>query len=238
MWAVCASLYHICEIKPANVLITNYMGAKLSDFGTSRALENTYRDMFVGTSLFAAPEVMRNEPCDEKNDVYSFGLILLDMAVSGDLVEFFQIRWHADHPYHDHRAVNYKEVMNAVWHQGWRSVGSDDTGMGLPGAPPSVLALIMRCCAHIPLERPSFRELLGLLTGPCAAEIENEASYHLFTRFNPGNRSTTATGIGARNGSFASDTTTDAAMDADASRPAASNELNEPLLLKAAEEGL
>ena len=228
---------HICENKPANVLVTNYVGAKLSDFGTSRALENTYADTFVGTPLFAAPEVMRNEPYDEKNDVYAFGLILLDMAVFGGLIEFFQVRWLAEHPFSDHSAVNYKEFMNAVWHQGWRSVGSDDTGKGLPGAPPSVMALIMRCCAHNPMERPSFREALGILTGPCVTEIELKATFEPFVRFSSGSRSTTMAEIGARGESFASDTTTDAAVDSAASYPAESNELNEPLLLSAAEEG-
>ena len=41
----------------------------------------------VGTPLFCAPEVFRGETYDEKCDCYSFGLVLLSMAVEEPLLE-------------------------------------------------------------------------------------------------------------------------------------------------------
>lgn len=63
------------DVKPDNVLMTDFLSAKLSDFGTSRSQGPDKKLMMtaVGTPLFCAPEVMRGDAYDEKVDVYSFG---------------------------------------------------------------------------------------------------------------------------------------------------------------------
>jgi serine/threonine protein kinase len=68
--------------QPDNVLVTEFLRAKLSDFGTSRA-QGTDDDVAmtaVGTPLFCAPEILRGEAYDASADVYSFGLLLLAMV--------------------------------------------------------------------------------------------------------------------------------------------------------------
>lgn len=71
-------------LQPDNVLVTEFVGAKLSDFGTSRAHGEGHEDVAmtaVGTPLFCAPEITRGEAYDASADVYSFGLLLLAMVL-------------------------------------------------------------------------------------------------------------------------------------------------------------
>jgi serine/threonine protein kinase len=53
--------------KPDNCLITDFLSAKITDFGTSRSKGAEDITMTaVGTPLYAAPELMRGENYDEK----------------------------------------------------------------------------------------------------------------------------------------------------------------------------
>jgi serine/threonine protein kinase len=71
-------------MQPDNVLVTEFLRAKISDFGTSYALSADSSDdvamAAVGTPLFCAPEIMRGEAYNASADVYSFGLLLLAMV--------------------------------------------------------------------------------------------------------------------------------------------------------------
>jgi len=54
------------------VLIAASDVVKISDFGTSRECTDKSTKMsFAGTVAWMAPEVIRNEPCSEKVDVWS-----------------------------------------------------------------------------------------------------------------------------------------------------------------------
>lgn len=61
-----ACIYHV-----HSVLIARNDIVKISDFGTSREwTERSARMSFAGTVAWMAPEVIRNEPCSEKIDVW------------------------------------------------------------------------------------------------------------------------------------------------------------------------
>ena len=47
----------------------------------------------VGTPLFCCPEMMRGEFYDEKADIYSFGITLINMAVDEPLIDFLSGRF-------------------------------------------------------------------------------------------------------------------------------------------------
>jgi serine/threonine protein kinase len=51
----------------------------------------------VGTPLFAAPEIARGESYDESVDVYSFGLMLVNLATIEPILDFIAERWRVDH---------------------------------------------------------------------------------------------------------------------------------------------
>ena len=54
-----------------SVLIAVNDVVKISDFGTSREwTEKSTKMSFAGTVAWMAPEVIRNEPCSEKVDIW------------------------------------------------------------------------------------------------------------------------------------------------------------------------
>ncbi|KAH7444156.1 hypothetical protein KP509_02G067400 [Ceratopteris richardii] len=70
------------DVKAANVLLTDTMEAKLGDFGLARLIN---RDEMVtittaGTPGYVAPEIVHAGRVTEKADVYSFGVLAMEIA--------------------------------------------------------------------------------------------------------------------------------------------------------------
>ncbi|KAF8406901.1 hypothetical protein HHK36_006022 [Tetracentron sinense] len=70
------------DLKSPNLLVDKNWVVKVCDFGLSRLKHNTFLSSksTAGTPEWMAPEVLRNEPSNEKCDVYSFGVILWELA--------------------------------------------------------------------------------------------------------------------------------------------------------------
>ncbi|KAI9073141.1 hypothetical protein K1719_044892 [Acacia pycnantha] len=71
------------DLKPSNILLNKFMVAKIADFGLSRAFTNE-RDSHLstqpaGTPGYIDPEFQRSGKLDKRSDIYSFGMILLQL---------------------------------------------------------------------------------------------------------------------------------------------------------------
>jgi serine/threonine protein kinase len=71
-----------CDIKPQNILLDDSFSARISDFGLAKLLlsnQTRTRTMIRGTRGYVAPEWFKNVPVTAKVDVYSFGVLLLEI---------------------------------------------------------------------------------------------------------------------------------------------------------------
>lgn len=71
------------DVKPANIIFNSEGRPVLSDFGIAMALSNderlTQAGMAIGSPAYMSPEQLRGGEVTPKSDIYSFGLVLLEM---------------------------------------------------------------------------------------------------------------------------------------------------------------
>ncbi|PKU87666.1 G-type lectin S-receptor-like serine/threonine-protein kinase At5g35370 [Dendrobium catenatum] len=71
-----------CDVKPENILLHSSGGVKISDFGMAKLMSTDQSGLFTtmrGTRGYLAPEWLTNSAISDKTDVYSFGLVLLEI---------------------------------------------------------------------------------------------------------------------------------------------------------------
>ncbi|XP_044466257.1 probable serine/threonine-protein kinase SIS8 isoform X2 [Mangifera indica] len=130
------------DLKSPNLLVDKNWVVKVCDFGLSRMKNSTFLSSrsTAGTAEWMAPEVLRNEPSDEKCDVYSFGVILW---------ELFTMR----QPW---GGMNPMQVVGAVGFQHRRLDIPDNMD-------PAIADIIRKCWQTDPRLRPTFAEIMAAL---------------------------------------------------------------------------
>ncbi|XP_058096102.1 G-type lectin S-receptor-like serine/threonine-protein kinase At5g24080 [Magnolia sinica] len=71
-----------CDIKPENILLDENFCPKVSDFGLAKLMGREHSQvvtMIRGTRGYLAPEWVSNRPITVKADVYSYGMLLLEI---------------------------------------------------------------------------------------------------------------------------------------------------------------
>ena len=69
------------DIKPQNIIISRDGKVKVADFGIARAVSTqTMNATAVGSVHYISPEQARGGYCDERSDIYSFGITMYEMV--------------------------------------------------------------------------------------------------------------------------------------------------------------
>lgn len=129
------------DLKSKNCLLSDNLVCKVADFGLARFANPDATYTFVGTPLWAAPEIIRHEDYSEKADVYSFAIVLWELVERKD-------------PY---GSLNAFQVPLQVANDGLRPADFSRP------APLGLEPLMKQCWDADPEQRPPFAEIAGTL---------------------------------------------------------------------------
>jgi len=141
------------DLKSPNLLVDKHWVVKVCDFGLSRMKNHTFLSSKsnAGTPEWMAPEVLRNEPSDEKSDVFSYGVIFWELLTQ-------QIPW---------SHLNPMQVVGVVGFAGNR--------LAVPASvDPRLKEICEECWAQNPRERPSFLDVQKRLKPLVQASAERD----------------------------------------------------------------
>ncbi|MCO5561852.1 hypothetical protein L7F22_015477 [Adiantum nelumboides] len=152
------------DVKAANVMLTDKWEPLLGDFGLARFIthDEAVTLTAAGTPGYVAPEVVFRRKADEKVDVYSFGVLALEVAcgrpassISKMNKEVRLVDWVRKMSKDNDQLMGVLdedmkvESMSANEREKWRNV----------------LVVGLMCCNELPEARPSMRQISQALQG-------------------------------------------------------------------------
>lgn len=134
------------DIKPENILLGPDGEVKVTDFGLARAIgaaTASATGTLLGTVAYVSPEVVTRGHCDERSDLYSFGVVLFEMLTGCQ-------PFTGEQPVH----VAFQHVHEDI----------PAPSSVVASVPRALDSLVTWCCARATGSRPrSADELLGAL---------------------------------------------------------------------------
>lgn len=157
-----------CDIKPENILLGDDFCPKISDFGLSKLRKK--EDMVSlskirGTRGYMAPEWVKSDMITAKADVYSFGMVLLELVsgvrnnqMQGSMIEsedWYFPGWAFDKVY---KEVNVEDILDRQIKQSYDSRAHFDMVNRM-------VKTAMWCLQSRPEMRPSMGKVAKMLEG-------------------------------------------------------------------------
>jgi len=126
------------DLKPENIMISVEGKVVMIDLGTSKKLNAERRlttlGAIIGTPSYMAPEQIRGQGIDHRCDIYSFGAMMYAMLTGYAVIDVLGVEAQLN-------AVLHGEVVAPQVHN--------------PAIPDAIEALILRCLAKSPDQRPA-----------------------------------------------------------------------------------
>ncbi|CAK7331809.1 unnamed protein product [Dovyalis caffra] len=157
----CSTQIIHCDIKPQNILLDDTFTARISDFGLAKLLMNEQTRTHTairGTRGYVAPEWFRNMPITAKVDVYSYGVMLLEIICCRKSLEM--------------ESKNEEEIILADWaydcYKGRKLeqlVKDDEEAKNDTKRLERLAMVAIWCIQEDPSLRPSMRTVTQMLEG-------------------------------------------------------------------------
>ncbi|XP_020588182.1 LRR receptor-like serine/threonine-protein kinase ERECTA [Phalaenopsis equestris] len=157
-----AYLHHDCspriihrDVKSSNILLDKDFEAHLTDFGIAKSLcvNKAHTSTYVmGTIGYIDPEYARTSRLNEKSDVYSYGIVLLELLTGKKAV---------DNECNLHQLILAKATNNAVMETVEPHITATCSD---PGAIKKVFQLALLCTKKQPSDRPTMHEVARVLS--------------------------------------------------------------------------
>ena len=150
-----------CDIKPENILLDEYLTPRISDFGLAKLLIRDHTRTLTtirGTKGYVAPEWFRSKPITAKVDVYSYGVMLLEIISCRKSVH--------SQPENDEEAILTDWAYDCYrGHRLDKLVKNDDEARKYMGMLERVVMVAIWCIQEDPSLRPSMGMVILMLEG-------------------------------------------------------------------------
>ena len=160
-----------CDIKPQNVLLDSNYTAKIADFGLAKLLMKDKSQTSTnarGTMGYMAPEWLKNAPVTTKVDVYSFGVMLLEIIFCRRHLELHEIE----------DGIEGDDMILVDWVQYLAKEGNLRAAVTVD---PEVVSDFKRfermalvglwCLCPIPTQRPDMKKVTQMLEGSIEVNV-------------------------------------------------------------------
>ncbi|KAJ1418893.1 Serine/threonine-protein kinase, active site [Sesbania bispinosa] len=164
-------IYHR-DVKSTNILLDDEFNAKVSDFGLSRLANPGLSHVSTcaqGTLGYLDPEYYRNYQLTDKSDVYSYGVVLLELLTSQKAIDFTRDQDDVNLAIHVSQYANNGTIMEVV---DQRLLSVEPSGDKMITSIKLFSELALNCLKEKKGERPSMRDIVESLM--CIIRIVNQ----------------------------------------------------------------
>ncbi|GLJ29334.1 hypothetical protein SUGI_0578490 [Cryptomeria japonica] len=176
-----AYLHHDCcprivhrDVKSSNILLDENVESHVSDFGLAKLLEDDeshVTTIVAGTFGYMAPEYLQSGRATEKSDVYSYGVVLLELLSGKQPTD----------PSFVAKGLNVVGWVNTLLREDrLQEIVDPSCHCSCKESMESVLEIVVSCIASTPEERPTMNQVVQMLEAeimsPGLSDIYNSNS--------------------------------------------------------------